>query len=251
MWQSHLTQKSHNMNTRAKNNNNYSAEELERFEKIAAEWWDPHGKFRPLHQINPLRANYIDERSAVADKTLLDIGCGGGLLCEAMAYRGAKVTGIDLGVNALNAAQQHLKKSSLSIDYQKTDSAKIARTHAGKFDIVCCLELLEHVPDPASTVQDCAALVRAGGDIYFSTINRNPIAWLVAIVGAEYILNWLPRGTHDYKQLIKPEELGTWIRAADLYQKDISGMHYHPLDDAFVLGRNVAVNYLVHAKKHE
>ena len=228
---------------------NYSAEELERFEKIAEEWWDPQGKFRPLHQINPLRANYIDEHSPVTEKTLLDIGCGGGLLCEAMAHRGAKVTGIDLGERALGAARKHLQKSALSIDYQQTESAKFAKAHAGSFDIVCCLELLEHVPDPASTVQDCAKLARAGGDIYFSTINRTPLAWLVAIVGAEYVLNWLPRGTHDYKQLIRPDELASWLRAAGLQQTHITGMFYQPWNDSFALGQNVSVNYLVRATK--
>jgi 2-polyprenyl-6-hydroxyphenyl methylase/3-demethylubiquinone-9 3-methyltransferase len=228
---------------------NYSTEELERFESVAAEWWDPKGKFRPLHQINPLRSNYIDEHSPVAGKTLLDIGCGGGLLCESMAYRGAKVTGIDLGENALGAARKHMKDSPLSIDYQQTDSAKFAQMHAGAFDIVCCLELLEHVPDPAQTVLDCAALVRPGGDIYFSTINRTPLAWLVAIVGAEYVLNLLPRGTHDYRQLIRPSELGTWIRSAGLLRKHISGMQYRPLSDSFELGRSVAVNYLMHVQK--
>lgn len=228
---------------------NYSTEELERFEKIAAEWWDPNGKFRPLHQLNPLRANYIDQHSQVAGKTLLDIGCGGGLLCEAMHHRGAKVTGIDLGANALNAARQHLKETKLAIEYLQTDSETFGRTKREHFDIVCCLELLEHVPDPERTVRDCALLTRPGGDLYFSTINRTPIAWLVAIVGAEYILNWLPRGTHSYEQLIRPDELAEWLRACGLQQVDITGMHYHPLNDNFVLGRNVLVNYLVHAKK--
>lgn len=229
--------------------NNYSPEELERFERIAAEWWDPQGKFRPLHQINPLRANYIDERSPVAGKQILDIGCGGGLLCEALSHRGARVTGIDLGANAIEVARAHMKQSKLDIDYQQTSSAELRRTRGKRFDIVCCLELLEHVPDPARTVDDCASLARPGGDIYFSTINRTAAAWLIAIVGAEYVLNWLPRGTHDYRKLIRPSELDEWQRKAGLQQVAIRGMYYHPLLDEFLLGRNVSVNYLVHARK--
>lgn len=172
---------------------NYSEQELENFEQIAGGWWDPEGKFKPLHLINPLRANYIDEMCPVAGKSLLDIGCGGGLLSEAMAQRGAKVCGIDRGEKAVKVAREHAEQSDLKIEYRQCGSEDMLKEHAGKFDIVCCLELLEHVPDPAQMVDDCKRLLKPGGSVFFSTINRNPVSWLMAIVGAEYVLQWLPR----------------------------------------------------------
>lgn len=229
---------------------NLNEEELKRFEKIANEWWYPEGKFKPLHLLNPVRANYIDQKcQGLAEKNILDIGCGGGLLCEALAQRGANVIGIDRGKTAIEVARRHAKDSNLKIEYLLNGSEELAEKYRGYFDVVCCLELLEHVPDPARTVRDCADLVKTGGTLFFSTINRNPISWLVAIFGAEYVLNWLPRGTHDYQQLIRPDELGAWIRDANLTQIDIKGMHYRPWAPYFVLARNVAINYIVMAKK--
>lgn len=234
-----------NTDTRA----NIDTAEIAKFEALASRWWDPSGEFRPLHQMNPLRANYIDRRSAVAGKRVLDVGCGGGILSEGLAQRGATVTGIDMGEAPLAVARLHLLESGLDIDYRLATAEDLASEAAGSYDIVTCLEVLEHVPDPASLVNACAQLVRPGGDVYFATINRNPKSYLFAIVGAEHLLGLLPKGTHDYARFIRPSELAGWIRRAGLDTQDISGMLYNPLTQAFSLGRDVDVNYLVHAHR--
>ncbi len=224
--------------------------EIAKFDALAHRWWDRNGEFEPLHAINPLRANYIDRCSPVAGRNLLDVGCGGGILCEAMAQRGARVTGIDMGEAPLSVAKLHQLESELSIDYHQTTAEALAQKHPGAFDIVTCLEMLEHVPDPASVIRACADLCRPGGDLYFSTINRNPKSYLFAILGAEFVLKLLPRGTHDYARFIKPSELARWLREAGLELCDITGMTYNPLTRRYRLHpRDVDVNYLVHARK--
>jgi 2-polyprenyl-6-hydroxyphenyl methylase / 3-demethylubiquinone-9 3-methyltransferase len=229
---------------------NVDTAEIEKFEALASRWWDKNSEFKPLHDINPLRANYIDRRSPVAERKLLDVGCGGGILTEAMAQRGAKATGIDMGTAPLAVARLHAKESGLDVEYQQITAEEMAAQAPGQFDIVTCLEMLEHVPGPESVVHACATLVRPGGDVYFSTINRNPKAYVFAILGAEYVLNLLPKGTHDYDKFIRPAELGAWMRAADLELQDITGMTYNPLTKHYKLdASDVSVNYLVHAKK--
>ena len=228
---------------------NIDAAEIAKFEALASRWWDPSGEFRPLHQMNPLRANYIDQRSAVAGKRVLDVGCGGGILSEGLAQRGAIVTGIDMGEAPLGVARLHLLESGLEIDYRLSTAEDLVSEAASTYDIVTCLEVLEHVPDPASLVNACAQLVRPGGDVYFATINRNPKSYLFAIVGAEHLLGLLPKGTHDYARFIRPSELAGWARRAGLDTQDISGMLYNPLTQAFSLGSDVDVNYLVHARR--
>src|SRR5690606_18131142 len=209
-----------------------------------------HSEFKPLHDINPLRANYIDQRSPVAGKKLLDIGCGGGILSEAMAQRGAEVTGIDMGEAPLSVAQLHALESGAEINYRRITAEALAEEIPAEFDVVTCLEMLEHVPDPASIVAACAQLVKPGGDIYFSTINRNPKADAFAILGAEYFLRLLPKGTHEYSKFIRPSELAQWMRAQHLELQDITGMTYNPLTKNYKLNpTDVSVNYLLHAKK--
>lgn len=228
---------------------NVDEAEIEKFEKLAQKWWDKEGEFKPLHQINPLRANYIDAKSPVAEKTILDVGCGGGILCEALAQRGATVVGIDMGEAPLEVARLHQRESELNIDYIKTTAEDFVQSHKGKFDVVTCLEMLEHVPDPASTIKACAELVAPGGDLFFSTLNRNLKSYAFAIVGAEYILKLLPKGTHDYQKFIRPSELNTWLRDAGLELQDITGMTYNPLTKSYKLNpKDVSVNYLLHAK---
>jgi len=203
-----------------------------------------------LHQINPLRANWIDRHSPVAGKTLIDIGCGGGILCEALAQRGAIVTGIDMGAAPLSVAELHRLESGVEVTYIQASAEKIAQSHREQFDIVTCLEMLEHVPDPASVISACAQLVKPGGQLFFSTINRNPKAYTFAILGAEYILKMLPKGTHDYSKFIRPSELGQWLRDAGLELLHITGMVYNPLTKVYRLkDGDVDVNYLVHAVK--
>ena len=226
---------------------NVDPAEIAKFEQLASRWWDQHGEFKPLHEINPLRANYIDERAPVAGKKLLDVGCGGGILAEAMAQRGADVTGIDLGEAPLNVAKLHALESGVSIDYRRIPVEELAEAEPASYDIVTCLEMLEHVPDPASVIRACAKLVKPGGHIFFSTINRTAKGWLFAVVGAEYVLRMLPKGTHEYGKFIRPSELGRWAREASLETRDITGMTYNPLTKTYKLNpRDVDVNYLMH-----
>ncbi len=228
---------------------NFDLSELEKFESIADQWWDKSSQFKPLHDINPLRASYIDERAQVSNKQVIDVGCGGGILSEALAVKGAQMTGIDMGEAPLAVAKLHLKESNLDIRYERCTAEEMAEKEAQQFDVVCCLEMLEHVPDPASVVQSCHDLVKPGGHVFFSTINRNLKAYALAIIGAEYILNLLPRGTHDYEKLIKPSELSKAARDAGLIVKDLRGMTYNPLTDHYKLGKNVDVNYLMYCQR--
>jgi 2-polyprenyl-6-hydroxyphenyl methylase/3-demethylubiquinone-9 3-methyltransferase len=219
--------------------------ELEKFSQLAHRWWDPEGEFRPLHQINPLRLDWIDRHASLKGKTVLDVGCGGGILAEAMAARGATVSGIDLSEKALKVAQLHLHESGLKVSYEYVGVEEFAARHAGEFDVVTCMELLEHVPQPGSMVAACARLVRPGGQVFFSTINRNPKSYLFAVVGAEYVLKLLPKGTHDYARFIKPSELARWCRAAALRTEELVGMTYNPLTRVYRLGSDCDVNYLL------
>ena len=228
---------------------NIDPAEVNKFEQLASRWWDPNSEFKPLHEINPLRLNYIDERAGLAGKKVADIGCGGGILSESMARRGAVVTGIDAGKAPLTVARLHALESNIEVDYQQTTAEELAAEHSSEYEIVTCMEMLEHVPDPASVIQACADLAQPGADLFFSTINRNPKAYAFAIVGAEYLLKMLPKGTHDYAKFIRPSELGHWLRDAGLELLDITGMSYNPLTRQYKLGRDIDVNYLVHAKK--
>lgn len=226
---------------------NVDPAEIEKFQSIASRWWDPESEFKPLHDINPLRVDYIESRSGnLSAKKILDIGCGGGILAEAMALKGASVTGIDMAEMSLKVAKLHLHESKLDIDYQLITAEEFAQQNAGEFDIVTCLEMLEHVPDAASIVAAAASLLKPDGHLFFSTINRNPKAFVLAILGAEYILNMIPRGTHDYKNFIKPSELASAVRASQMEVIDITGMTYNPLTRHYRLGRDVDVNYLMH-----
>ncbi|ROQ19975.1 3-demethylubiquinone-9 3-methyltransferase [Marinimicrobium koreense] len=229
---------------------NVDAAEVAKFEALASRWWDRESEFKPLHDINPLRANFIDEHSPVAGRKVLDVGCGGGILSEALAQRGAEVTGVDMGEAPLGVARLHAQESGLTIDYRQITAEALAEQEAGQYDIVTCLEMLEHVPDPASVIRACATLVKPGGHVYFSTINRNPKAYVFAIVGAEYLLKLLPKGTHDYRKFIRPSELSRWMRAASLELKTLTGMTYNPLTKTYKLDPNdVSVNYLLHARQ--
>ncbi len=223
---------------------NVDPNEIRKFEDLAARWWDPESEFKPLHDINPLRLDYIRRQVPLAGARVLDVGCGGGLLSEALAREGAQVTGIDMGEAPLSVARLHLHESGLEVDYRQSTAEAFAEAHPDEFDLVTCLEMLEHVPDPASTVAACARLVKPGGTVVFSTINRNPKAWLFAIVGAEYLLGLLPKGTHDYEKFIRPSELDAWARAAGLVLEDITGMQYNPLTRTYRLGPDTDVNYL-------
>ncbi|HWK55062.1 MAG TPA: bifunctional 2-polyprenyl-6-hydroxyphenol methylase/3-demethylubiquinol 3-O-methyltransferase UbiG [Hyphomicrobiales bacterium] len=220
--------------------------EIAKFEKLAARWWDRNSEFKPLHDINPLRMAFIDDKVELAGKQVLDVGCGGGILSEAMAQRGARVTGIDMGEAPLGVARLHLLESGLDVRYEHASAEDYAARHAGTFDVVTCLEMLEHVPDPASVLQACAMLLKPGGQLFVSTINRNPKAWLFAVVGAEYVLQMLPRGTHDYAKFIRPSELAAWARAAGLTLGEVKGMTYNPFTKTYRLGGDVDVNYLMH-----
>lgn len=219
--------------------------ELQKFSDLAHRWWDPESEFKPLHQINPLRLDWIDQHAKLAGKEVLDVGCGGGILSESMAARGARVTGIDLSEKALGVARLHLFESGVQVDYHHASAEDFADAHPARFDVVTCMEMLEHVPDPASTVAACARLVKPGGQVFFSTINRNPKSYLFAIIGAEYILRLLPRGTHDYAKFIKPSELSRHARTAGLVPRELIGMHYNPFTQTYSLGRNTDVNYLM------
>ena len=228
---------------------NVDQNEISKFEALAARWWDPESEFKPLHEINPLRLDYIDRRAQLNGKQVLDVGCGGGILAESMALRGASVTGIDMGEAPLAVARLHQHESGVQVDYQRSTAEAFASTHPAKFDIVTCMEMLEHVPDPSSVIQACARLVKPGGHIFLSTINRNPKSFLFAIVGAEYLLQMLPRGTHEYKKFIKPSELTDWVRGADLVVRELTGMTYNPFTKRYSLGFDVDVNYLVHCQR--
>jgi 2-polyprenyl-6-hydroxyphenyl methylase/3-demethylubiquinone-9 3-methyltransferase len=229
---------------------NVDPQEIAKFEALASRWWDRSGEFRPLHEINPLRANYIDEHSPVSGKQLVDVGCGGGILAESMAQRGATVTGIDMGEAPLSVARLHRQESGVEVDYRHCTAEELAAERAGAFDVVCCLEMLEHVPDPGSVIAACAELARPGASLYFSTINRNPKAFMFAIVGAEHILRLLPAGTHDYAKFIKPSELAAWIRDAGLVVEGMTGLTYNPLTKHYRLDpKDVGVNYMVRTVK--
>lgn len=228
---------------------NVDAVELNKFAELAHKWWDKTSEFKPLHDINPLRLNYIDDAIFLAGKTVLDVGCGGGILSESMAQKGAKVTGIDLGEKALKVAALHSLESGVAVDYQLISVEELAEKQPESFDVVTCLEMLEHVPNPASVVAACAKLVKPGGQVFFSTINRNPKAYLLAVIGAEYILNMLPRGTHDYEKFIKPSELASWARFAGLSLNHQIGMSYNPITQHYRLGDDVSVNYMMQTIK--
>jgi 2-polyprenyl-6-hydroxyphenyl methylase/3-demethylubiquinone-9 3-methyltransferase len=230
---------------------NVDSSELAKFASRAAEWWDPRGAFRTLHDINALRLDYIAARAPVADRRVLDVGCGGGLLAEGLAMLGARVVGIDMAPENIAEAQRHAAASGLAIDYRCIDAEQLAREMPGQFDVVTCLEMLEHVPEPDRIVMACAAAVRPGGTVIFSTINRNLKSFALAIVGAEYVLGLLPRGTHEYAKLIKPAELAAWCRAAGLELTDLTGLHHNPATGSYWLDGNVDVNYLASTVRSE
>ena len=229
---------------------NVDQAEIEKFDSLAHRWWDPAGEFKPLHDINPLRLAWIERHLPLAGSRVLDVGCGGGILAESMARGGAHVTGIDLSEKALRVAELHLQKERLSVQYQKASVEEFAAAHADEFDAVTCMELLEHVPQPAGMVAACARLVRAGGQVFFSTINRNAKAYLFAVVGAEYVLGLLPKGTHDYQRFIRPSELARWSRDANLRVEEMIGMTYNPLTQRYSLGADCDVNYLVRCSRN-
>lgn len=228
---------------------NVDPAEIQKFEELASRWWDPESEFAPLHAINPLRTEFINLHSPVKNLSVLDVGCGGGLVSEAMAAFGAEVTGIDMGETPLSVAKLHLLESGQQVEYLKITAEELAEQRPKHYDVVTCLEMLEHVPDPSSVVAACARLVKPGGDVYFSTINRNPKAWLLAIVGAEYILNLLPKGTHEYDKLIKPSELSDYARDAGLELQSMIGLHYNPFTKGYKLAPGVDVNYMIHTQK--
>ena len=229
---------------------NVDPNEIRKFEELASRWWDKNSEFKPLHDINPLRANWIDNIAPVAEKKVLDVGCGGGILSESLAQRGADVTGIDMGDAPLGVAKLHQLESGLSISYQKSTAEDFAKNHENTFDIVTCLEMLEHVPDPSSVINACAKMVKPGGTVFFSTINRNPKAFLLAIVGAEYLLRMLPKGTHEYGKFIRPSELANWSRDAGLQVNQMTGLLYNPLTKNYKLSpSDVDVNYMISTQK--
>ncbi len=223
--------------------------ELEKFSQLAHKWWDPSSEFKPLHEINPLRLGYIERHAALDGKTVLDVGCGGGILSESMAGLGADVTGIDLAEKSLNVAKLHLLESGKKVDYQKVAVEELAETQPESFDVVTCLEMLEHVPDPTSIIAACAKLVKPGGWVFFSTLNRNPKSYLFAVIGAEYILNLLPKGTHEYAKFIKPSELAQSSRNAGLNLIELTGMSYNPITKVYSLGKDTDVNYIIACRK--
>jgi 2-polyprenyl-6-hydroxyphenyl methylase/3-demethylubiquinone-9 3-methyltransferase len=224
--------------------------EISKFEQLAARWWDPHSEFKPLHEINPLRLDYVDRLcGGLAGKRVLDVGCGGGILAESMVHRGAEVMGIDMGEAPLKVAELHSLESGVDVEYRQIPAEILADEQPASFDVVTCMEMLEHVPNPDSVVQACARVLRPGGWVFFSTLNRNPKSYLFAIIGAEYILNLLPKGTHDFAKFIRPSELDAWVRKAELNIRDITGMSYNPLTRSYSLGRNIDVNYLIACHK--
>jgi len=229
---------------------NADQQELDKFSELAHKWWDPNSEFKPLHDINPLRLDYVDQQAALAGKVVLDVGCGGGILAESMAQRGAQVTGIDLGEKGLKVAKLHLLESGAQVDYRLVAVEELAKEQPGHYDIVTCMEMLEHVPEPASAVRACAELVKPGGHVFFSTLNRNVKSYLFAIVGAEYLLKLLPQGTHDYEKFLKPSELSSFCRSAGLAVEGIVGMSYQPFSKVYSLGSDTSVNYMIHCRRN-
>ncbi len=226
---------------------NVDHQEIAKFEAVASRWWDLEGEFKPLHRINPLRLGYISQQSqGLFGKKVLDVGCGGGILAESMAKEGAEVTGLDMGAEPLSVARLHALETGLTINYVQQTVEDHANQFAGQYDVVTCMEMLEHVPDPRSVVHACARLVKPGGEVFFSTINRNPKAWLLAIFGAEYVLGMVPKGTHDIKKCIRPAELLNWVDETPLKERNMIGLHFNPLTNKFSLGGNVDVNYMIH-----
>ena len=225
---------------------NIDPAEIKKFEDLASRWWDTQGEFKPLHEMNPLRLNFINTGSPLDGMKVCDIGCGGGILSESMAKCGAITTGIDMGKSPLSVARLHAMESELDIDYQQITAEEMAEKHATEFDVITCMELLEHVPDPASIITACFTLLKPGGSVYFSTINRNLKAYAFAIVGAEYLMKMLPRGTHNYSKFIKPSELDEWARACGLKLSNLKGVSYNPLTSLFSQSQNVDINYMVH-----
>lgn len=230
---------------------NVDETEIDKFSQLAHKWWDMSGEFKPLHEINPLRLGFIDERAAITGKQVLDVGCGGGILAESMAARGAAVTGIDLAKKSLKVAQLHSLESGVAVDYRCVAVEELAEESPASFDVVTCMEMLEHVPDPQSVVRSCASLVKPGGWVFFSTLNRNAKSYLLAVVGAEYVLNMLPRGTHEYARFLKPSELSRMARNAGLDMDAVRGMSYNPLTRIYSLGEDTAVNYLMACRRPE
>lgn len=230
---------------------NVDETEIDKFSQLAHKWWDMSGEFKPLHEINPLRLGFIDERAAITGKQVLDVGCGGGILAESMAARGAAVTGIDLAKKSLKVAQLHSLESGVAVDYRCVAVEELAEESPASFDVVTCMEMLEHVPDPQSVVRSCASLVKPGGWVFFSTLNRNAKSYLLAVVGAEYVLNMLPRGTHEYARFLKPSELSRMARNAGLGMDAVRGMSYNPLTRIYSLGEDTAVNYLMACRRPE
>lgn len=228
---------------------NVDPAELQKFATLAHRWWDPNSEFKPLHDINPLRLQLIDELAGLQGKRVVDVGCGGGILSESMSARGANVTGIDLGEKALKVAELHRLESGANVNYRLIEVEALAQEQPASFDIVTCMEMLEHVPDPAAVVRACATLVKPGGHVFFSTLNRNPKSYLFAVIGAEYVLNMLPKGTHEYAKFIKPSELAEWAREAGLTVNGMRGMSYNPLRKHYSLGADVSVNYIMHTVK--
>ncbi|KAB7623671.1 bifunctional 2-polyprenyl-6-hydroxyphenol methylase/3-demethylubiquinol 3-O-methyltransferase UbiG [Alkalilimnicola sp. S0819] len=230
---------------------NVDPREVAKFDAAAARWWDPEGEFKPLHQINPLRLDYIERRAGIAGKRIIDVGCGGGLLAEGMAARGGQVLGLDMAPAALQVARLHALETGTELEYRQGTVEDLAEEQPGQYDLVTCMEMLEHVPSPASVIAACAKLVKPGGQVLMSTLHRNPKSYLFAILGAEYLLKMLPKGTHDYRQFIRPSELEAWARDAGLQLRDLTGMSYNPLSREYSLGRDVSVNYLAHFTRVE
>ncbi|GGK74212.1 bifunctional 2-polyprenyl-6-hydroxyphenol methylase/3-demethylubiquinol 3-O-methyltransferase UbiG [Amphritea balenae] len=234
------------------NSANIDPQEIAKFEELASRWWDRESEFKPLHDINPLRVDFIDRIGSLNGKKVLDVGCGGGILSEAMAHRGAEVTGIDMGEAPLKVAKLHGLETGVSISYRQITVEELATEQPGSYDIVTCMEMMEHVPDPSSIVDACSRLVKPGGKVFFSTLNRNPKSYLMAIVGAEQVLNLVPKGTHDFKKFIRPSELANWIRLSGLQSLEITGLTYNPLTKVYKLNpKDVDVNYMIATQKAE